>query len=672
MGTFFRELERRKVYRVAAAYVVVAGGIIQLASAVFPAWELPSWALRLVIALLLAGFPIALILAWAFDVTPTGIEATDEASPRPVGQTPLHRRRNVLLLATLGIAASLLAGFFLLPRASARKLDKSIAVLPFENFSDDKESAYFADGIQDDILTSLAKIGDLKVISRTSVMPYRDKEKNVREIGKALGVSNILEGSVRKVGGRVRVNVQLINAVNDEHIWAEDYDRDLTDVFAIQTDLAEKIARELQAKLSPIEKAQMTRKPTENGEAYLAFVQAHNLHLSLEDLEKLKQAEQLYERALQLDPNFALAAADFSRLESWIYHSYDPTPARRGKARTLAERALTLQPDCPECHLALGFALYYGDRDYENALKEFSIAQRGLPNESDAYLAIGAIQRRQGKWSESNANLEKAVSLSPNEIWILQNLAFNYRMLRNFDAANRTLDRALKLSPQSFSLWSIKAQVETAEKGTFEVVERGRKALSTTSLSEKEKAGLTGAIVQMLILQRNYAEALREAESVKDELLESDQAGICSKYAVIGLAKKMLNNETGSREALLTAKSSAEKYVNEAPNEAPRHATLAYVLALLGEKDAAIAESKKATELLPESVDSFSGPEMTQNLAEVYAMVGEQEKAIDLVDGLLSRPSNLTVAILKLVPIWDPLRSNPRFIELLKKHSGST
>ena len=222
-----------------------------------------------------------MILAWAFDVTPEGIRTTPSAAP----PRPRRRRNVVALLVAIGIVVSAVGRFFLLPRASARKIDKSIAVLPFENFSDDKENAFFADGIQDDILTNLAKIGDLKVISRTSVMPYRGKEKNVREIGKALGVSTILEGSVRKSGNRVRVNVQLINAVNDEHIWAEDYDRDLTDVFAIQTDLAQKIAHELQAKLSPTEKAQMTRKPTENGEAYLAFVQAHNLHAQMEDLE---------------------------------------------------------------------------------------------------------------------------------------------------------------------------------------------------------------------------------------------------------------------------------------------------------------------------------------------------------------------------------------------------
>src|SRR5881394_1741983 len=289
MSGFFEEVKRRKVYRVAVAYVIAAGGIIQLASAAFPAWELPNWSLRLVIVLLLIGFPIALILAWAFDVTSQGIKATPS-----VAAPGSHLRRNVIMLVATGIIISAAAGFFLLPRASARKIDKSIAVLPFENLSDDKENAYFADGIQDDVLTNLSKIGDLKVISRTSVMPFRGKTQNVREIGKALGVGAILEGSVRRVGNRVRLNVQLINAENDQHIWAEDYDGDLTDVFAIQTDLAQKIASELRAKLSPSEKAQIERKPTENSEAYLAFLQAHDLCTRPDKLRStVEKAEQL-------------------------------------------------------------------------------------------------------------------------------------------------------------------------------------------------------------------------------------------------------------------------------------------------------------------------------------------------------------------------------------------
>src|SRR5215813_5831477 len=365
MSGFFEEVKRRKVYRVAAAYIIVAGGIIQMASAAFPAWELPNWSLRLVILLLLVGFPIALILAWAFDITPQGIRATPEITVPRTG-----RRRNIIMLIATGVVISAATGFFLLPRLAAHKVDKSIAVLPFENLSDEKENAYFADGIQDDVLTNLSKIGDLRVISRTSVMQYRSRPSNLREIGKALGVSNILEGSVRRSGNRVRVNVQLIDASTDEHLWANDYDRDVTDVFAIQSDLAQQIANALKAKLSPAEESQMTRKPTENGEAYLAFVQAHDLSCSYEDPAKLKQSEQLYQRAIELDPNFALAIARYSELESWIVNDRENTAERREKARTLAERALELYPVLTQAHLAPRYSYYRADNTVPAALKE--------------------------------------------------------------------------------------------------------------------------------------------------------------------------------------------------------------------------------------------------------------------------------------------------------------
>src|SRR5262245_60517701 len=352
MSGFFEEVQRRKVYRVAAAYIIAAGFIIQIGSAIFPALDLPSWAFRLVVVLLLMGFPIALILAWAYDVTPQGIRAT------PAPTTPgSHRKRNLITLIAIGVIISAGAGFFLLPRVSDRKIDKSIAVMPFQNLSDEKENAHFADGIQDDILTNLSQIGDLKVISRMSVMPYRgDGARNAREIGKALGVGTLLEGSVRRAGNRVRVSVQLINANDDEHIWAEDYERDLTDVFAIQTDLAQKIAYTLQAKLSSNEKARLDRRPTANPEAYLLYVQAHDYATRTGKFrDSALKAEPLFEQAIKLDPNFALAYAGLSRNESYLYYSTEPVPARREKARFNANEALRLQPDLPEGHLALGF-----------------------------------------------------------------------------------------------------------------------------------------------------------------------------------------------------------------------------------------------------------------------------------------------------------------------------
>jgi len=663
---FFEEVKRRKVYRVAVAYIIAAGGAIQLASAAFPAWELPNWALRLVIAVLLLGFPIALILAWAYDITPQGVRAT----PTPAAPGS-HRRRNIIMLVTTGVIISAAAGFFLLPRVSAHKVDKSIAVLPFENFSDDKANAYFADGIQDDLLTNLAKIGDLKVISRTSVMPYRGKASNLREIGKALGVGTILEGSVRRIGNRVRVNVQLINAENDEHIWAEDYDRELTDVFAIQTDLAQKIATELRAQLSPNEKAQMERKPTESGEAYLAFVQAHNLSGAFEDLEKLRQSEQLYARAIELDPNFALAIARYSQLESLILHLFERTPERREKAQTLAERALQLQPDLPEAHLARGFSYYYGDNNYDAALKEFEIAQRGLPNESGVYLAIGAIQRRQGKWAESTANLEKATTLNPKDVWALQNLAFNYQMLRNWDSANKTIDRALASDPNALGPLEVKCQLAVAEKGDFSVSEKAFDTVKSVPMSADQKLKTASSRADVFLLERKYRDGLQVAESLPDDQLAAFPGALSGKYYSIGFARKALHDDAGAREAFLKAKNAVEEQLKRSPDIEKTHIQLAKVLAQLGEKDAALAEAHRAVELLPESKDAFGGPEITAGMAEVYTILGENDRAIEILDGLLSRPSAVSVQGLKVNPIWDSLRSDPRFQTLMRKYGGN-
>jgi TolB-like protein/cytochrome c-type biogenesis protein CcmH/NrfG len=664
---FFEEVKRRKVYRVAAAYIIAAGFLIQIASAAFPAWDLPNWTLRLVITLLLLGFPIALLLAWAYDITAQGVRVTP-ATAAPGG----HRRRNVIMLVATGVIISAGAGFFLLPRVSAHKVDKSIAVLPFENLSDEKENAYFADGIQDDLLTNLSKIGDLKVISRTSVMPYRGKTSNVREIGKALGVGTILEGSVRRIGNRVRVNVQLINAENDEHMWAEDYDRELTDVFAIQTDLAQKIANELRAKLSPSEKAQMEHKPTENGEAYLAFVQGHNLSSAVEDFDKLKQSEQLYERAIELDPKFALAMARYSQLESWIVHTFERTLPRREKARTLAARALQLQPDLPEAHLARGFSYYYGDNNYDAALKEFEIAQSGLPNESEVYLAIGAIQRRQGKWAESTANLEKAVSLNPNDIWPLQNLASNYQMLRNFDKAYEAINRALTLNPTALGPLEVKSKLAIFQRGDFSVAEKAFVAVKSIPMTDEQKLRTAGARADVFLLERKYAEGLREAENLPDDPLPGFPSHLYGKYYLIGFAKKALHDEPGARAAFLKAKNAAEEQLKQSPDLPEAHIQLARVLAHLGEKDAALAEAQRATELLPESKDAFGGPEIATGTAEVHAILGDNARAIEILDGLLSRPSAITIEGLKINPIWDPLRSDPRFPALAQKYAGKS
>src|SRR2546423_805331 len=659
MSGFFEELQRRKVYRVAAAYIIAAGFIIQIASAVFPAWELPNWTFRLLVVVLLAGFPIALILAWALDVTPEGIRATKPTAAET------HLRRNMIILIATGVIVSVAAGFFLLPRASARKIDKSIAVLPFENLSDEKENAYFADGIQDDILTNLAKIGDLKVISRTSVMPYRGSGvRNARDIGKALGVATLLEGSVRRIGNRVRVNVQLINANNDEHIWAEDYDRDLTDVFAIQTDLAGRIASALQAKLSPNEKARLDHRPTQNPDAYLLFVQAHDYASQREMFNDTSlKAEPLFEQAIKLDPNFALAFAGLSMVESWLYHTSDPVAARREKARLNADEALRLQPDLPEGHLALGFSYYYGNRDYERALAEFEIARRGLPNESQAYLAIGSIQRRQGKWVESNANLEKAATLDPKNTNVLMNLCYSYMAQRNFEAANKTVDRLIATSTQSFQGRALKGFIALQLKGDLGAAEK-----VFSSIPPESEPGLTTlARFWILKLKPNFPEALQVLQQFHGQTLHETSTAPAPKAFLEAEIYLLQGDEAKARAALEHARAVSEQLLREAPEDAARHGQHGLILAALGQKQEAIIEGNRAVELLPESEDAFDGPQVTATLAQIYAWTGEFDEAFRLLDHLLVVPNGLTVPMLELDPAWDPLRKDPRFQALIDK-----
>jgi TolB-like protein/tetratricopeptide (TPR) repeat protein len=664
MSGFFEEVQRRKVYRVAAAYVIAAGFLIQIGSAVFPAWDLPGWAFRLVVVLLLMGFPIALILAWAYDVTPQGIRATP--APTMPGS---HRRRNLIMLIAIGVIISAGAGFFLLPRVSARKIDKSIAVMPFQNLSEEKENAHFADGMQDDILTNLSKIGDLKVISRMSVMSYRgDGTRNARDIGKALGVGALLEGSVRRAGNRVRVSVQLIDATNDEHIWAEEYDRDLTDVFAIQTDLAQKIVSSLQAKLSPDEKERLDRRPTENSDAYLLFIQAHDYANRPDRLHDTSlKAEELFEQAIKLDPKFAAAFAGLSMVQSWMYHESDPTPARREKARLNAVESLRLQPNLPEGHLALGFSYYYGDRDYERGLAEFEIAKRDLPNEAQAYLAIGAIQRRQGKWAESTANLEKGVALDPKNVSILFNLAANYRALRNFEAADQTLDRAVALAPNSLSALGGKGYCAVL-KGDLAGAE---KQLSLIPAETDPNGLVTWIRSGLLILQRKLPEALATVEKFPGETMTADTTAPAPKALVQATIHRLQGDKAKSQTEFEQAHIISERLLREAPDNPERHAQHGVILAALGRKQEAIAEGKHAVELLPESKDAFAGPQVTTTLAQIYVSTGETDEALRLIDHLLTVPNGLTVPVLKLDPAWDPLREDPRFQALIDKYAAS-
>jgi TolB-like protein/class 3 adenylate cyclase/predicted Zn-dependent protease len=577
----------------------------------------------------------------------------------------LRNRRRFILFAALGAAAASLAGFFLWPRVAAGKLDRSIAILPFQNLSADKENAYFAGGIQDEILTNLAKIGDLKVISRTSVMRYAGSQQSVREIAQALGVTAVLEGSVRRSGNLVHITAQLINAINDDHIWAENYERDITDAFGVQRDVALDIAAALHAKLSPNEKERIEGRPTKSGEAYLSYLQAQDKYSRSQEVDDLKQVAELYERAIQRDPEFALAFARLAYIQALLYHN-NSQPTTLEKARDAANKAIKLEPALPEAHQAQGYVYYWGDHDYEKALAELAIAKAGLPNNADVLGAIAAIERRQGKWSDSTANFEKQASLDPKDPYVLaMGAGGNYWATRNFPAAAKILDRAIKVDPSFIQIHLWRAQLDIDWKEDLSALE---KLLAHPPTNADPDGAVTFAQYQTKLFQRRYGEAVEALEKSPRETFEdwdTTAGGMVPKSLLRAQAYRLANDIAKANSSFQDALQILEKAVQENPLTAARHVLLGKVYAGLGRKDEAIREGKRAVELLPENKDALDGPKMSLGLARIYTMVGDANSALPLIEHCLSAPGPITVALLKLDPVWDPLRKDPRFQKLL-------
>ncbi len=676
---FFAELRRRNVYKVAVAYAVVAWLLMQVASQIFPFFEIPNWAVRLVVLLLVIGFPVALILAWAFELTPEGIKRAEvaDATRRP------SRGRAWIYILVIGAALSV--SLFFLGRYTAQRTSlaesgrppaaagflpgKSIAVLPFENLSADPENAYFAGGIQDDILTNLAKIGDLKVISRTSVAKYKSNAANIREIGEALGVAAVLEGSVRRAGNRVRISVQLIDTSTDTHIWADDFDRELTDIFAIQSDVAFQIASVLQAKLSPAEKARLKRKPTESGPAYLLYLQA----LDQFRRRDLKQAETSFEKAVEADPSFALALARLSELEGFLYINIDPVPDRLEKARATANEALRLQPNLPEAHLALG-RVYVFERDYEHALAELTIAKKDLPNDPVVFISLGsAIIASHGNSSQAIADYQKATALDPKDGRMWVNLANAYSHLRQFPAAMNAIDRACAVEPR-FKLF--RAELYINWKGELNALDQ----LFTGAPETADSDRMTPYRFQLKLLQRKYGEAVELlTKSPLDHFAvqwwrewRGATAITYPKSLLLAEAYGLGKDSANARLAFEAARTILENSVRENPNDAAQHALLGYTYAGLGRREDAIREGKRAVELLPESRDAIDGPAMTVGLARIYTTLGDIDSALPLLEHSLSSMGGATPALLRLDPAWDPLRQDRRFEKLLAKFDASS
>jgi TolB-like protein/Flp pilus assembly protein TadD len=661
MSGFFDEVKRRKVYRVAAAYIIVAAGIIQLASAAFPAWELPNSAVRLVIVLLLIGFPLALILGWAFDVTPQGIRATPRATPGT------HRRRNMIMLVTTGVIISAAAGFFLLPRVSAHKIDKSIAVLPFENLSKDEENAFFAGGVQDEILTNLAKVADLKVISRTSVMKYKSgSQRNLREIARTLGVSHVLEGSVQRSGGRIRVNAQLIDARNDAHLWAEHYDRDVADIFAIQSEIAQQIANQLQAKLSAAEKAEIAERPTADPVAYALYIQAKEIG-AMPDWEGWEKSEnrevELLEKAIQRDPNFALAYCALAKAQSDLFQS---TEAGSGLSRThldLAEKAadaaLRVRPDLGEAHMELARSSFLAG-DFDKALDELSVARRKLPNNSEAFYIAARIDRRQNRWDAAVANLQKAAELDPHRREFVGHLVETYVEMRRYSDAEQLIKKRFA-SDASMGPWvQVRlAQVKLAQGDPV----AAQALLEQVPLDFNLTSDIWDSRFKTALYLRDYDAANRVLAAMPAKFA----GGFPFRW--IGSAEGHLAVARGDKQkaqsVFLDARNKLEATWGTKVKDALYFELAAEIDAGLGRKEEAIREAQRAVELKPIAKDSLQGPDFVYTLALVYAWTGERDRALEQLGTIAAIPAGPTYGDLLLNPCWDSLRSDKRFDKIV-------
>ena len=539
--------------------------------------------------------------------------------------------------------------------------EKSIAVLPFENLSDNKENSDFAAGIQDDVLTSLAQIHDLKVISRTSVMAYQKADgRNMRAIGRALGVANILEGSVRRAGNRVLVNVQLIDARNDRHLWAERYDRTVADSIGLQGELATQIAAALKTTLAPEEMARFAAKPTANSEAYVLYLTALG-----KEATDWSAAEQLYVQATAVDPTFALAYARASLMNTWI-SSYGQYPARNAKARAQAEEALRLSPTLGEAHMALGLCLYWGEKKYDAALKEFELAAQISPSNAKIYDYVGGIYRRQGRWREAVASYERALSLDPRNAYIANFAGNNHLYVRDWAAAAACYTRALEIKPDS--VW---ARIGLAHLEVFRNANpaAGRRILENIPASLDSDGEVALTRWDMAMLERDYAAA---EKILRDLPVEEFQTSDAPKTYYQGRTALARGDKESAQRYFTATIPALEKWVRDAPNDPQRHALIGLLYAYMHRNEDAIREARRAVELEPESQDAFHGAMEAANLAMVYALIGEQDPAITLIERLLStpgpfpgpgtdNPSDITLADLRLRWEWDSLRSNPRF-----------
>jgi TolB-like protein/Tfp pilus assembly protein PilF len=681
--TFFSELKRRNVYKVAVAYVVVSWLIIQAASIMLPAFEAPAWVMKVAISALVLGFPIALGLSWAFEITPEGIKRESEVAPEQSITSHTGRKLVGLTIMVAVIAAALFAWQMLRPKthraveggapatpgdsgiaqsglAGVRPStisEKSIAVLPFDNLSHDPDNAYFVEGIQDEILTRLAKIGALKVISRTSTQKYKSTPDNLRDVGKQLGAANLVEGSVQKIANAVHVNVQLIRAATDEHLWAESYNRKLDDVFGVEGEVATAIAEQLNTKLSGAEEKVIKDKPTENTAAYDAYLRGLVIEQSRTDDAGQDAAVASYATAVRLDPNFALAWAHLALIRSNFYFfGGNPAENSASAVKEAADRAISLQPELGEAFIAQGAYRYRVLRDFQGALESYGEAVKRLPNSSLALENLALVERRIGRWDIAEKHFRAAVDLDPRNVDSLSNLAQFLPIIRKYSEAQDTYDRVLQIVPNDEVTLASKAGLYQQE-GRLPEAAQELKKTSAHSVN----VGVDIAKALQFFYERRFEEALATLKSstVPDILTDART------LIFMGFCQQYLGRNDEARETV----NRAIKTIQPTPgatipvDSRTLRSYLAFGYAVLGEKEKALAEAQASVNDYHN--DLVSRPSAETWLASTQAHLGDVDSAIVALPHLLEIPGGMTLGELRISPFWDPLRKDPRFQKLV-------
>src|SRR5438105_5390837 len=626
MKTFFQELKNRRVYRVAIAYAIAGSATVQVVGTVLPIFHAPDWAQQLFVVLIALGFPMALVLAGSFDVEAGTIKKA-RAGP---GGTAVANRRRVWIVAGVGSVIAMFGlgaywfwhpwttGLHLEPEAGPAITEKSIAVLPFENLSDDKQNAYFADGVQDKLLTDLAKVADLKFISGTSVMQYKaGAQRNLREIAQTLGVSHVVEGSVQRSAGRVHVSAQLIDAKTDMHLWAESYDRELADVFAIENELAEQIVSQLKSKLSPQEKAAIEQKPTADLAAHDLYIRAKTLIVtavfSTPQAESLFEAVRLLSQAIERDHAFALAYYQLGHAHNLLYSvGTDHTPARLAMAAAAIQSLARLRPNSGEAHLAIAKHLYWGRLDYERARQELTLAQKSLPNDPLPFQLASYIDRRQSRWAESTKNLERAIELDPQNAEFLQQISLTYECLRRYADMERALDRALALTPKDAGLRASRARAELEWHADPRPLVATVKAIIAEDSRQAEN--IADSWLYESLCERDFDGALHGLAVLPVDGCYQDTIPFPRVWCE-GVVAQMRGDKAAARAAFTSARIEAAKLVAKQPEYAHALCVLGMADAVLGHKKDAIREGRRAVELLPVTKDAIIGSRLVQNLA---------------------------------------------------------